>query len=242
MSESEYPRQYYKAPGGRPLLWYCFFGEFPSPLQIEVPEGIQVQRFTREKHPDIFGNFLTDYIGSVLDEDEKLSERVRGSGQMLRVRGDLDDQPTLGYLADTLAGLCELAWDHGVAVLDPQTLTWYSAEDFRETFNPITDDPHIHVVTLKSEEGDGGYWFHTRGMRKFGRPDIGVHGVPEADEEMAIEVINRLVDFQARGAVVPDGQEINMRDVPEGMVARLSGSLDDPDYNNLHLSIKWPSA
>ena len=42
-----------------------------------------------------------------------------------------------------------------------------------------------HVIVLYSREGES-YWLHTRGMAEFGRPDIGISGVPEGKVDISL--------------------------------------------------------
>ena len=83
-------------------------------------------------------------------------------------------------------------------------------------------------------------WLHTRGLRKFGRPDISVRPVPLAYVEPVIGLLNRFIELQALGGLIADGQEIRMKDLPAGMICRHAGDLEDPDFNNVHVEIAWP--
>src|SRR5437667_12446663 len=94
------------------------------------------------------------------------------------------------------------------------------------------------ILHISAEES-GGRWFHTRGMRKFGRPDLSLHNVPDEYERAAIELCNRFIELQAAGGRIPDGQEIQMPSLPGGLVCRHKGSLDDPDFNNVHVEIQF---
>jgi len=39
-----------------------------------------------------------------------------------------------------------------------------------------------------------------------------------------------------------EGQEIRMAALPPGLICHHAGSLDDPDFNNMHVKIRWPRA
>ena len=90
--------------------------------------------------------------------------------------------------------------------------------------------------------GDVAASFHTRGMRKFGRPDLSVRGVNPAYQELAIELCNRFIELQAFGHVIPEGQKVRLKGLPDGMTCRHSGSFEDPDFNNTHVEIEWPKS
>lgn len=81
---------------------------------------------------------------------------------------------------------------------------------------------------------------HTRGMRKFGRPDLSAHGVSSRHREAIIELFDRFIEFQAFGGIITEGMEIRMGGLPSGMTCRHGGDLDDPDFNNVHVEITPP--
>jgi hypothetical protein len=129
--------------------------------------------------------------------------------------------------------------DHGgIAVLDVQQLKLFDPTTWRgEIFQPQPPLLAKHVTILISDEPDGSKWLHTRGMRKFGRPDISWHGVSATNQTGALDMFNRLILLEATGALVPDNQPIKMASLPPGLTVHHAGNLDDPDFNNVHLEI-----
>ena len=41
------------------------------------------------------------------------------------------------------------------------------------------------------------------------------------------------------GAIIEEGQKIRMNSLPEGITCHYEGDLDDPDFNNVHIEIRW---
>ena len=101
--------------------------------------------------------------------------------------------------------------------------------------------PDRHTAILVSEDEGGTSWYRTRGMRKFGRPDL---SCPRRRSEVRGrrdgQLIERFVEHQALGGVIAEGESIRMQALPPGGVCRHGGSLDDPDFNNVHVKIVWP--
>jgi hypothetical protein len=110
------------------------------------------------------------------------------------LRGELEDQAELNYLRDAV-GLLTFLLDHsGVAVCDPWMFHWWGPGEWMDrVFRPGGAVPRHHVVIFTSEEPEGPSptWFHTRGMRKFGHPDLSVHGVPPEHREAVIPARRR---------------------------------------------------
>jgi hypothetical protein len=157
----------------------------------------------------------------------------------------MKDPETLDYLRDCV-GLLTFFLDNGAcAIYDPQIFHWWTPQEWRDrVFTPAGPVPRHHVAILFSEEpkAKGLVWVHTRGMRKFGRPDISVRHVSPDYVVAVIDLCERLIEMQAFGAVIPEGQEIRMEYLPPGGVGHHAGDLDDPEFNNVHVDIVWPGA
>jgi hypothetical protein len=124
-------------------------------------------------------------------------------------------------------------------VADPQQFELYDPERWhREIFDPATPNVHKHVKILFSDEPDG-RWYHTRGLRKFGRPDLSVRGVPAEYFDGVVDLCNRFIELQALGGWIPEGQEIRIKSLPHGLRCHHAGNLEDPDFNNAHVEIPW---
>jgi hypothetical protein len=162
--------------------------------------------------------------------------------ECLVLKGVVPDPETLDYFRDVIGLIAYLADQGGVGVYDAQILEWWSADEWREdVFGPGTLRPTKHVSILYSDdEQDRGRGFHTRGMRKFGRPDLSVTGVPESMDEAVVELIRRFIHLQALGGRVSEGEPIRMAALPAGLTCRHAGDADDLDFNNSHIEIAWP--
>lgn len=247
---STWERPHYVAGGGEPLLFYVVFGDISSsaPLSCSkyrskgAPDGVDVMSYGPNKHPEVPGSFCNGYLwDEFVAANPELAATVQRCNHCMIVRGIPTDSTTLNYLRDTV-GLISYLIDHGgCAVYDPFMFRWWQPSEWKRLiFDPAAAVPRQHTVILVSKENDPAMkWFHTRGMRKFGRPDISVHNVPPHLEDGVIDLCNRLIEHQAFGHVVPDGQEIKMAKLPSGGVIRLGGDLDDPDFNNVHLNVIW---
>lgn len=242
-------RKFYVAGGGDPLLFYVIYGEIDSSAPLSrrkyrssgLPDGIDIMSYGPDHRPGVLDRFRDGYSwNEFVSDDPRLAAIVERCQHCIIVRGTPTDSTTLNYLRDTV-GLITYFTEHGgCAVYDPFVLRWWSASDWRQhVFKPAAPAPCHHTVILVSEEDKTSLkWFHTRGMRKFGRPDISVHNVSEELEVGVIELCNRLIEHQAFGHIVPDGKKIQMASLACGGIIRHGGDLDDPDFNNVHIEVK----
>jgi hypothetical protein len=236
-------------PGdGNALVFYVVYGSFTNDATIsrtkyrteDLPKGITLRKVTRNDRPLLpftegdFGKFLRG-------ENWNLFTRVGQAPECIVLQGEIPDPRDLNYLRDCVGTITYFMDNGGMAVLDAQQIKFYDAATWhREFFEPQNPDVRRHVIILLSDDKGGGRWFHTRGMRKFARPDLSLRNVPDKFERAAIELCNRFIALQAEGARIPEGQEITMASLPNGLICRHKGSLDDPDFNNLHVEIQFP--
>ena len=240
-------RPHFSPGGGNALLFYVVFGPVDATAPLSrgvyrterVPETLVIAKYGPDCHPEVLDSFRSGYLWEKLQsEDPALAAHIATQDQCLVIKGTFDDPETLAYLRDTV-GLLTHFLDHGgVAIYDPQMFAWWNPAKWKERiFAPAAPVPRHHTVILVSEDDGSTEWLHTRGLRKFGRPDLSIHRVPSNRREAVVDMINRFIEMQAFGGVVPEGHEIKMRSLPAGMRCEHRGDLDDPDFNNVHLEI-----
>lgn len=245
---SDWQRPDYSEPGGRPLLFYAVFGKFPAEIRLSrrrylcegIPEGIEPTRLGREAAAE---HFLEGPAWEMLERSQpELAKAIREAPECILLRGELDDQESLEYFRDVAGFAAYLAENGGVCVWDLQMLRWWEPERWTKAVLERDEEwPCRHVMILVSEEEDGdGRWYHTRGMRKFGRPDLSMHHVPADLERAVTAMFNRFILLQARGGIVPEGQEVRMATLPPGIRCHHGGDLEDWDFNNVHVEMRWP--
>ena len=241
-------RPHYADGGGTPFLFYVLLGDINAAAPMSrskyrssgIPDGVEVLQYGPGGHPGVAASFREGYLWDQFVADEpELAAIVAQCEHCTILRGEPTDFTSLNYLRDTVGMITFLAENGGHVIYDPFMFRWWPIKDWKEQiFEPAEAVPLRHTVTLVSEEDDPSLkWFHTRGMRKFGRPDISVHNVPAELEAGVTDLCNRLIEFQAYGKVILDGQSVSTASLPGGGVIRHAGDLDDPDFNNVHLDI-----
>lgn len=249
---ASWERPHFVAGGGEPFLIYVLYGDIDTDAALSrsryrsngIADGLEPAKYSRENFPGVFEGFESGFLwGRLKIKNPVLAAAVTTSPECLVLRGNPRDDISLDYLRDAV-GLLTFFLDHGgIGIFDPQTFQWWTPADWRaRIFDPAATSPKNHVMILHSQDDrPDTKWFHTRGMRKFGRPDISVRHVPPAHENGVIDLCNRLIELQALGAIVAEGREIKMASLPPGGTARHGGDLDDPDFNNTHIEIVWPN-
>lgn len=252
MTEPEWSRPHWSRDEAKAMLLYFVFGQFPGELRLDLsthgsqglPPGVEMHRVPKALLAHWEGHPLRGALGGVLrDGNPNAFEAARTANECLMLRGELPDQDSLGYLRGTLGVVSALLDAGGVAVVDPQILEIFQADEWRTRYTGADcSAPRNHVLILCQDDDAGLAWVKTRGMRKFARPDVSIRRVPQEKVRHAGAVAARLVDLQARGMRFGEGSTVDVEGVPDGLKVARGGSLDDPNFNNVHLELVWPAA
>jgi hypothetical protein len=252
VTEPRWPRPHWRDSGAKALHLWFVFGDFAHDVRIDAaryrtrgtPSGVDVVRYAHASIRAWDGYPLGGTMGKLFEsENATLFSRALAARDCLVLRGEIADPADLDGLRDLVGTITALVDLGGVAVVDPQMLSLFDPDEWRKRFFESGEFiARDHVAILASED-DGAYrrqWIHTRGMRKFARPDIGIWNVPPEYAGHAGQLAERFADFQARGGIVEEGREIVIEGLPSNLRAHHAGSLDDPEFNNVHLAIRWP--
>jgi len=248
-SVNNWPRPYYRVGGGDAFLFYVVYGPTPKDFSVSrskyrfdgIPDELKISSYGPTSNPEVVDDFRSGYLW---DEFQRahvtLANEVANQSECLIIRGDISDPPDLNYLRNVIGFITWCLDSDSIAVFDPQMFKWWIPSEWMEwIFDPAAAVPRHHVFILTSEDENGTEWFHTRGMRKFGRPDLSVYRVSADLRDGVIDLLNRFIEFQAFGGIIDEGQEIKMRSLPPGMICKHQGRLDDPDFNNVHVEINY---
>lgn len=250
----DYERPYYEAGSDprstRPLLFYVIFGAADRPLSVsrerhhvdEVPEGITYLLYRRAEHGGTMSALIGDNLGTVLARERpELYEAVRKTETWAVVRGEAARDQDLHYLRNAI-GLVEASAEDGAAgILDLQTVTLYTPKEWHDKIFSRDFSPFAHVTILASREDSGLIWLHTRGMRKFGRPDVSIRDVPSGDVETAAQLINQMTYYGALGTFFSQPVRLHPRPgVTCAVNPVVAGDPDNPDFNNTFYRLFWP--
>jgi len=246
-----WPRPYWMPGEGKAVLVFYVFGKFDADLAIPaaryqspgLPAGIELQRFQNAVLRRWEGYPLQGALGEILQaESPDVVAQARIAPEVLVIRGELDDSTSLDYLHDTLGVLAGLLDVGGTAILDPQILSLFSADQWRQRYLvPGGAPPRNHVLILcNADDAPDRSWVRTRGLRKFGRPDLSVRNVPADALGHAGAMCERLMEFQAMGGRFAEGQLLAVDGLATDMEAHHGGSADDPQFNNTHVAFHWP--
>ena len=247
--EEDWERPLYEAGGGDASVLLVVFGPKPEPLRITslahrvVPMDLSLELEYQEPHAA--AALLDSPFGATLLQGWEGEEAsvLTADGCMV-MRAEVPDPKDLRYLRNCVGVATAILEAGGHAVANLQSLGMFTPEQWRGViFAPDKPQPRLHVNVFHSEEARGApqgagskediVWLHSRGLRAFGRPDLSIRHVPQHAMAAAADLCNRLIETQAYGAVIPDA-------LVEGMVAHTTGTLEDPDFNNVRIELAWP--
>lgn len=241
-------RPLYQATEQSASLLYYVFGKFPAQIApsrsaYRLSDDISDHEINPlpADHPQTLAVLAQPLFAEALRHTTpNLQRAVARAPTCLRVHTDLPDPDSLVYLRDAMGLLAYLCDQGAVAVLDAFRLKWWVPGEFRRVlFTPDEPNPTEQTLLLRTDDDDG-LWLHTRGMRKFARPDVSARRIPPRFKDAFVEALTGLVQVMAGGVVVPEGHPLTWAALPPDVTCHHQGSLDDPDFHNVHLELRWP--
>ncbi|QWT19233.1 hypothetical protein KPL74_15965 [Bacillus sp. NP157] len=247
---AEWPRPYWQPSDEQGVLLFFVFGSFPTDVAIPaakygspgLPDGVEMQSMQNAVLARWEGYPLTGALGELLQEDNpEAFKAAKDAPHVMVIRGRFPDREKLDYLRDTLAVVAGLTDVGGKVVVDPQILTLFDAASWRDHYLVAGGaPPRHHVLILCSpEETKGRSWIRTRGMRKFGRPDVSITNVPDREIDRMGALAEQFVELGALGSHFVDGQVIDVDGLTNGLAVSLAGDESDPRFNNSHAAMRW---
>ena len=241
----DWSRPDFEPGGGDASLFYLVFGAL-GPLRLPPPPA----GLSLTVHPQgepLWVEPLVEASEAGPDGRPRLGALVRSAPEFAVLRGRRADPPDLFHLRDAEAVLAVLLEAGGAAVLDVEARRWWTPDAFRrEVLAGLRPVVRAHV-SIRCREGEVG----TRGLRKFGRPELRLLRVPRTDEPRAVEVCWGLVHRLARGALPgpgltggglrlqPSGEPARPALEGEWFPRRVSGAPERPGQLT---GVSWPPA
>jgi len=245
-------RPHFEKPFDDPFLFFVLFGVENTQLYLsrkvhnidECPKELNIQYYSKDSSDEernYIEGFFDGPISRLLETQNKaLFDQAITAKDVVVVSGTFFESNSLNYLKNCLGVVKALTMNKNVPILNYQTFQLMSSDDWAEKyFEPRQPNPCGHVVILYSKEQEG-LWFHTRGMRVFGRPDLSLVAWPEDKTQEAQGIINRFIELYALGTYPEDDRALRVAGLPDGMITSLKGGHDNLDFNNYFIEITWP--
>ena len=195
MRTEDWSRPSFEPGGGDASLFYLVFGELAPDRLPPTPSGLSLTA-----HPQGEARLWVEPLVAGIRDGETgqraLAAIVRGAPDFAVLRGHRADPRDLAHLRDAESILAALLETGAAAVLDVEAQRWWTPEGFRgEILAGMRPSLRGHV-SVRVTRG----LVETRGLRKFGRPDLRFRGVPAGAEDEAASLCWTLVERLVRGA------------------------------------------
>jgi hypothetical protein len=250
MEKDIWERFYFEKSYKTPFLFYVLFGtDNISKLVVskskhnidEMPNELEIINYCKLKnneHKNYIDGFCNEHLGRFLKEkNDFLYGKVNFCNNATVIKGEFGDNNSLNYLKNTVGIIQAIIETNIIAVLDLQIFEWFEPEEWsRKFFEPKSPVPYDHVKILWSNDSNF-IWLHTRGMRKFGRPDISIRKVIPGKKELGVEIINRYIQAFAYGLAPDETKKIGIKGIKEGVYGKVLGDYENLDFNNFYFEI-----
>ncbi len=239
-------REYYEDIDYKPVLFYVIFGVSGDELQIsqekhhvdEFPAGLNMQFLSRDENSEYIDGFFAGSLGGILREsNSELFEECKKADKCAIISGEVEDDSTFDYFRNVIGFVQALVEQGAGGVLDLLTFSLFEPTKWTERFFEKEINAQDHVVILSSKEDDR-YWLHTRGMAKFGRPDISIKDIEQDDLHDYKQLIDQMIYYGGQGAFFDGNVKLHTYDRKTFVVkAEFVNDFDNDDFNNAYYDI-----
>lgn len=210
-------------PGGRPNVFHLFCFS-PGPLAADVPMSAarfgmpskessgfcDVRQLPRALDPQWFDGFRQGSLRSLAQSalgDLGALDAATEVSVIITTREDADD---LGHLQAAWAIAQWTVARGATVVLDAQANRFWSAADVADWAprRPFILSSDVNLVVEAEGTSDQPATVHTRGLAKFGRPDLVALAVPPARWDAVAGVLRALAAQLVLGAVLRPGDSL----------------------------------
>jgi hypothetical protein len=184
-------------------------------LRTRSPKGAPVDALDLRGHqhadsPAWVDNWRTGAMRNIA-EQQGLPEldRLDRAPMCYSVRVEVPDPPDLTHLQLAWAAAQALAEAGAFAILDCYAINWYTGAQVAALApdRPFRVQDEVSLVAETEASPGFGHPVHTRGMIKFGRPDL-ITGVPAEQIQETGAILNHLARMQADGHLLVPGQQL----------------------------------
>lgn len=242
-------RTNYDERGYKPFLFYAVFGVDEKHMKIskkrhhveKIPEKLDISFYAKSQPEQkaFVESFYSENLGAFLAEKGgALSEATTAADNCVVLRGEIEEGTTFGYLVSAIGIIQALCENGAVSVLDVQTLTWYSTKEWEEIFfeKELNVYRHIGLFISKEQEGE---WLHTRGMAKFGRPDVSIVHIPQGEAGRMKPLMDQLIYYAAQGAWFCRPVKVNTQDEKFLINPHYVEDFENCDFNNAYIELDY---
>lgn len=207
----------------------------PSPEAMQL---LEVRELPRTLDVAWFDGFRTGALRGVA---ERTLGDLKALDEATHLTAVLVERADTGNLVHLQAAWAVCQWlvaRGATVVLDAQTTHYWKGADVASwpAERPFTLSVDVRV-TVEADPGAPFGLVHTRGLQKFGRPDLVVTGVPSARWDAVAGLVRSAAGLMADGLVLEPDQTLQLGDELI-RVSRFTPTSDaDPHLNNAGLQL-----
>ena len=167
---------------------------------VESFHAVETREHLRESNREWFDNWRSGPVRNIATQDLRGDlAALDAADRCFTFEVTVADPPDLAHLQSIWALTRWFSARGATTVLDAHAMRWLGPHEVADPSEPFDAKREISLIfETDPTEPNGGHVLHTRGLRKFGRPDIVAVCSPD-DVELIAEVIWQLASGMALG-------------------------------------------
>ena len=202
-----------------------------------LPDEVELRTVSRSDAPEWVDGFFSPALMALASRDLGWGDRPPvepTSVHVVTVRAD--DPPDLRHIQAAWALARAFLDTGGFALLDAHAQRWLGPEQVAQRPDVFRIADEVNIVFEVEPSHGFGHILHTRGLRKFGRPDLVVTAVPPKHGVRIADLVNALAESLALGQPLHAGDVIQL----PGLGSLRADALD-PGTNAPELHLDNPA-
>lgn len=243
---STWERPYHEPQGRLATVMFFAFADGPLDLSSKIsrsrfglPSGfdlasVDVRQHLRNEAPEWFDGFFTPEMLSMSRRDlAGLNGEHADWTTAYSLRLQVSEPPNLAYLQGCWGFMAWICASGAKVVLDEHAVRWYGGEQVAQLdpLRPFDIGNEISVVFETDVTPGFGHVIHTRGLAKFGRPDLLLKGAERADAQAGGVLLKGLAQRAALGAAFRENQTVGPNGLAPRALIRYEPGVSHPEVN-----------
>lgn len=201
-----------------------------------MPLWVKVKLLTSKEELSEYASLLqskeADQLINSSQNKDLINQSIKAKNAILIYGENIHAKQVIEDFIDIQASITVLlSLDNPISILDVRTFSLIRAKDFRSTLADKEFDVKKEIIIAIIPQENDFVWLHTKGMIKFGQPELSIRDLPKNDYKSAFNYLNILAaQIILENKTIKHESKLTSKEFPNGIIAKHAGQYGDDEY------------